>query len=120
MEKHVKAVGWLWIVWGVVSLLMTLIGLPLINTQIPGSQESLLVISGTLCISIPGFIADLAAGYGLLKFKPWARVLVIILAIVTMVFMCALILPLALGIYTLVVMFNGKTVALFKGEATPA
>jgi hypothetical protein len=119
MDKHVRVVGWLWIVWGVVSMLMALGGLPIINSQIPGSEESLLVVSGTLCVSIPGFIAALAAGFGLLKYKGWARILAIILAVVNIVFLCALIVPLALGIYTLIIMFNQKTKALFTGEGAP-
>ena len=119
MDKHVRVVGWLWIVWGGVSMLMALGGLPIINSQIPGSEESLLVVSGTLCVSIPGFIADLAAGFGLLKYKGWARILAIILAVVNIVFLCALIVPLALGIYTLIIMFNQETKALFTGEGAP-
>jgi hypothetical protein len=34
--------------------------------------------------------------------------------------MCWLILPAALAIYTLIVMFNEETKALFNGEAPPA
>jgi len=34
--------------------------------------------------------------------------------------LCALILPAALGIYTLIIMFNKETVALFRGDVTPA
>ena len=117
MDKHVRVVGWLWIVWGVVSMLMALGGLPIINSQIPGSEESLLVVSGTLCVSIPGFIADLAAGFGLLKYKGWARILAIVLAILNLILF-----PIgtAIGIYTLVILFNDEAKALFTGELTQA
>ena len=58
--------------------------------------------------------------YGLLNFNNWARILVIILAIVNLVFMCTLILPAVLAIYTLIIMFNKETAALFKEESAPA
>ena len=121
MNTHVRVVAWLWIVWGVVSILMEVIGLGFINLSgnVPNASDALLITSGSLCIFVPGVIADFIAGYGLLKFKNWARILVIILAVVNLVFMCTLILPAVLAIYTLIVMFNKETVALFKGEVTP-
>jgi len=122
MDTHVKVVGWLWIVNGVASILMVIIGLTVINWpgNVPSPQDSILVTSGVLCVFIPGIIADFVAGYGLLKYKAWARILSIILALINLVFLCALILPAALGIYTLVIMFNEETKALFRGEGTPA
>lgn len=120
MDTHVKAVGWLWIAYGVLSILMVIIGLPITYFNIPGQQDSILVISGILCIFVPGIIADFLAGYGLLQYKSWARILAIILSIINLVFLCALILPAALAIYTLIIMFNGEAKALFNGEGTPA
>jgi hypothetical protein len=101
---------------------MVIIGLTVINWpgNVPSPQDSILVTSGILCVFIPGIIADFVAGYGLLKYKAWARILSIILAVINLVFLCALILPAALGIYTLVIMFNKETKALFTGEVTPA
>lgn len=117
MNTHVKVVGWLWIANGVVTILMAIIGLIIVNVNIPDAQDSLLVTFGGLCCFIPGVIADFAAGFGLLKYMSWARILGIILAIIN------LFLPpigTAVGIYTLVIMFNEETKALFKGEVTPA
>lgn len=56
----------------------------------------------------------------LLQYKSWARILAIILGIFNLAFLCWLILPALLGIYTLIIMFNEETVALFKGETPPA
>jgi hypothetical protein len=122
MDTHVKVVGWLWIVWGVGSILMVIIGLAVINWpgNVPSPRDTLIVTSGILCFFLPGIIADFVAGYGLLNYKSWARYLSIILAVINLVFLCALIIPAALGIYTLVIMFNKETVALFRGEGTPA
>ena len=119
MDTHVKVVGWLWIVWGVGSILMVIIGLAVINWPglIPGARDSLLASFGALCFFLPGIVAYIAAGYGLLNYKSWARILAIILAILNLILF-----PIgtALGIYTLVIMFNEETKALFRGEGTPA
>jgi fructose-specific phosphotransferase system IIC component len=119
MDTHVKVVGWLWIVNGMLSILMAIIGLTVINWPgiVPSARDSLLASTGALCFFLPGIIAYIVAGYGLLKYKGWARILAIILAILNLILF-----PIgtALGIYTLVIMFNEETKSLFKGEVTPA
>jgi hypothetical protein len=119
MNTHVKVVGWLWIVNGVLSILMAIIGLTVINWPgvIPIAQDSLLASFGVVCFFLPGIIAYSITGYGLLNYKSWARILSIILAILNLILF-----PIgtALGIYTLVIMFNEETKALFRGEGTPA
>jgi hypothetical protein len=112
MDTHVKIVGWLWIANGVLSVLMAIIGLAVINWPgvIPAARDSLLASFGALCFFLPGIIAYVIAGYGLLKYKSWARILVIILAILNLILF-----PIgtAVGIYTLWAMFNDETKALF-------
>ena len=120
MNTHVKIIGWLWIAYGVVSILLVVFGLIIGNLNIPGQQESILVTSGILCFFIPLIAVDFAAGLGLLQYKSWARILAIIMAVINLVFMCWLILPAALAIYTLIIMFNEEAKALFNGEVTPA
>jgi fructose-specific phosphotransferase system IIC component len=118
MNTQVKIVGWLWIVNGMLSILMAIIGLAVINWPgiVPNPRDSLLASTGVLCFFLPGIIAYIVAGYGLLKYKSWARILAIILAILNLILF-----PIgtALGIYTLVIMFNDETKALFRGEGTP-
>ena len=118
MEKHVKIIGWLWCVNGVLGIILVLPGLAILNLtdSIPNAGDAVLITLGSLCFFIPGIIADFVACYGLLKFQNWARILAIILAIFNLVFMCWMILPAVVSIYTLVIMFNQETVALFKGE----
>ena len=119
MDTHVKVVGWLWIVWGVASILMVIIGLTVINWpgNVPSPRDSLIATSGVLCFFLPGIIVEFVAGSYLLEFKAWARILAIILGIINLPFF-----PIgtALGIYTLVIMFNEETKALFRGKGTPA
>ena len=119
MNSHVKVVGWLWIANGVLSILMALIGLTVINWPglIPNARDSILASLGALCFFLPGVIAYVLAGYGLLKYKSWARILAIILAILNLILF-----PIgtALGIYTLVIMFNEEANALFRDEVATA
>ena len=118
MEKHVKIIGWLWFVNGVLGIILVLPGLVILNLtdSIPNVGDAVLVTLGSLCFFLPGIIADFVACYGLLKFQNWARILAIILAIFNLVFMCWMIIPAVVSIYTLVIMFNKETTALFKGD----
>ena len=113
MNTQIKVVGWLWIANGVLSILMAITGLTIINWPgtVPNASDSLLVSVGALCFFIPGIIAYAVAGYGLLNYKGWARILAIILAILNL---CLFPIGTALGIYTLVIMFNDETKALFE------
>lgn len=113
MNTHVKVVAWLWIANGILSILLAIAGLTAINWPgaIPGLKETLLATIGALCFFLPGIVAYLLAGYGLLHFRPWARILAIIMAILNLIFF-----PIGttLGIYTLWVMFKRETKALFE------
>lgn len=111
MEKHVKIVAWLWILNGLLSILMAIVGLVIVNLNTPNSGNSALITVGGLCFFLPGIIAYVLAGYGLLNYKSWARILAIILAILNLILF-----PIgtAIGIYTLWVMFNDETKALFE------
>ena len=120
MKTHVKVVAWLWIINGLFSLLMGIIGLTIANFNTSNIGDAALVTFGASCFFLPGIIADFIAGYGLLQYKNWGRILAIILAIFNLVFLCYLILPAALGIYTLIIMFNDETKALFNGGTAPA
>ena len=116
MDTHVKVVGWLWIVWAVVSIFMAIGGLAIANSNVSGQGDSTLATTGILCFFVPGIIGDFLAGYGLLKYRNWGRILAIIMAIINL-----LNIPFgtALGIYTLIIMFNKETKALISGEGTP-
>ena len=118
MEKHVKIIGWLWFLNGVLGIILVLPGLAILNLtdSLPDVGDAVLITIGSLCFFLPGIIADFVACYGLLKFQNWARILAIILAIFNLVFMCWMIIPAVVSIYTMIILFNQETVALFKGE----
>lgn len=121
METHVKIVGWLNIIFSI----MTVIGALCLATILTGSglisgdQTAISILSiiasvavgMAIVFSIPEFIA----GIGVLKYKQWARILMIILGVFDLLAF-PVILPALFGLYTLWVMFNSETQLLFEGE----
>jgi hypothetical protein len=117
METHVKVVGWLWVILGALTLLGALCAVVSIagGGLISGDQDALLATGITatvlgLFLILSGAV-NLIAGVGLLKFKPWARILALILAILNLL---AFPIGTALGIYTLWVLLTKETEPLFQ------
>jgi len=116
MDSHVKALGWLWIISGVLSIGSALcLGFGIGGSGFISDDQTAFIttsIVGVICGGslFLGGILDLIAAYGLFNFKSWARILAIILGIFNL-----FLFPIGtlLGIYTLWVMFNDETKALF-------
>jgi hypothetical protein len=126
MLTHVKVIAWLHIVLGGLGILAA-VGLLLLFGGIAGlvgatdhSQDARIAIPilggiGAILfivialMSIPGIIA----GFGLLKFAPWARILTIVLSALHI-----LNIPIgtAIGIYSLWVLTNRETEQLFSRQ----
>ena len=116
MQDHVKIVAWLNIVYSsVIALIGVLILLVMAGAGILSQDKTALlvtsglgvVIAAILCImAVPGIIA----GIGLLKMRPWARVLAIIAGALHLL---SFPLGTALGVYTIVVMLNDRVTAMF-------
>ena len=116
MEKHVTIVAVLRIAFSALGILaaviifLAVVGGGLISgdsdamriTAIVGPSIALVLV----LVSLPGIIG----GVGLLKYKQWARILVIILAILDLF---NIPIGTALGIYTLWVLFQDETAQLF-------
>ena len=111
MDTHVKALGWLWILNGLLSVFMAIIGVVILILNVDDGGSAVLACTGAVCFFLPGVIAYILAGYGLLNYKSWARILTIILAILNLILF-----PIGtiLGIYSLWVMFNDEAKALFE------
>jgi len=118
MQDHVKIIGILWIIFGCFSLLgaaalfLILFGvsfIPDLDTIAPGILRvaAVLLSSFMMLLGIPKIIG----GIGLLKGREWARILVLIVS-----FLSLLSIPFgtALGIYSIVVLFNKETVKFFQ------
>lgn len=116
MEKHVIIVAALRIAFGALGLLtavivfMAVVGGGLISGDADAIRATAIIgpaLAAFLVLtSLPGIIG----GVGLLKWKGWARVLVIILAILDLF---NIPIGTALGIYTLWVLLKDETAQLF-------
>ena len=89
------------------------------------SQRTSAALSIVPCIcsvaALPLFVVlslpQIVCGIYLLKFRPWARVLAIVLAILSLIHI-----PFGtiFGVYALVILFHKDTEALFTGRALPS
>jgi len=126
MEQHVKMVGILNIVAGGLGVLIALFilvffgGLAGLATQdsdpeAPVGAAILGMVGGIAFFAIAVFsVPSIIAGYGLLKFREWARVLGMVMSVLHL-----LNIPLgtALGIYGIWVLTKDETRALLKEKA---
>lgn len=117
MQTHVKVLGWLYIILGILGLLVAgAVMLIVIGAGwISGDQTAMtvttivgLVVGAFLfLVSAPGIVD----GVGLLNYKPWARVLGLVLGILNLPgFPTGTI----LGAYTLYVLLDDETSLLFS------
>lgn len=124
MAQQVKILGILHIVFGALCVIGGLIVLAIMGgiAGIVGASDAsqdaavaipiLAAIGGFVCIlclviGLPGLVG----GIGLLQFKPWARITVIVLSALDLIHV-----PIgtALGIYGFWVLLNPETEAMFK------
>jgi len=116
MGKHVKIIGGLWIVLGMLGFLWAffvsalMIGVSFIpDIETPFLLRGIGFWAGLIIfvMSLP----EIIAGIFLLRKREWARIFTLVLA-----FMSLLNFPLgtALGVYTIVILFKPETVQLFS------
>jgi len=129
MRDQVNVVGILWIILGALvilaSALLVFIGGGGVLAGLISRDHDAAAIGALLgglfgviavFIFVMGLVA-LLAGIGLRKWRPWARILTIILAILNLLHF-----PIgtAIGVYSLVVLFNADVVAAFNAQRTGA
>jgi len=119
MEKHVNILGWLYIVFSVFGLFLAIFLFWIIagGGLISGDPQAIF-ITGIVATAIAGFftiisIPGIIGGIYLLKWKPWARILVLILGCLNLIDI-----PFGtiLGIYTIWVLMKDETAQLFQSR----
>jgi hypothetical protein len=118
MRQHVTLLGALHIAFGVILLLLAIVVFTaVVGGGIISGDSDVMFITGTVGTLVGGFLALLSlpgiiAGFGLLNYRPWARIVAMILGAVNL-----LNIPFgtALGIYTLWVLLQPDTTVLFEG-----
>lgn len=119
MSTHVRVLGWLHIIFGVFGLCGALLvfGGSIVGALFSGSVMGMLGagIGGTLAAMFLALLSvpSLFAGYGLLKFRPWARTLTIVLAIFELI---RIPFGTVLGIYSLWVLLSSEGAAQFQTQ----
>lgn len=127
MATHVKVIAVLYLIAGVLLLaaaMFTPLALGLVAGLVGSSGDPDAAVGATV-LGFAGVALSVifvvlaapfvAAGWGLLKFREWARILGIILGAI-----CLTKIPLGtvVGIYALVILFRKDTEALFRGPVT--
>jgi hypothetical protein len=119
MRDHVRILAWCFIVYSAIIVLIGVgIGsIVLFGGAISGNREAILITSavgaGIACFLIVLSLPGMLAGIGLLKMRPWARIIAIVVGVLHIL---SFPLGTALGIYTLWVLLNVETEALFRGQ----
>ena len=120
MEKHVTLVaviniafGFLGIFIGIV-LFIVLVGAGIISQDPEAMKITTIVAVALACFLILTSIPEIIGGFGLLKRKPWARVLILVIAVIDLMFI-----PIGtlIGIYELWVLLQEDTAKLFQASA---
>ena len=118
MQDHIKIIGILWIVFGIFSLIGALFLFSLLFgvSLIPDMGEIAPGILRFVAIFIGGFLAllgipKIVGGLGLLRQQEWARILILAVS-----FLSLINIPFgtALGIYSIIVLFNKETSKVFQ------
>jgi hypothetical protein len=117
MATHVKILGWLHLIFGALGILgaFAVMGGTMLGGFFTGSLGGMIGLSmiGTFAavIIIAYAIPGLLAGYGLLRFAPWARILTIVLALFELI---RFPFGTCLGVYSLWVLLSADGAALFR------
>jgi hypothetical protein len=125
MEKHVTLVGALHIGYSAFQILggmiafLLIVGAGLIGGFIAeeGLVAAITFFVGTtitlwvLVVSIPGIVG----GIGLLRYKPWARYMVLVLSVLALL---NIPIGIAIGIYSIWVLVQDKTATLFASKSS--
>ncbi len=119
MEKHVTLVaviniafGFLGIFFGLV-LFVVLIGAGIISHDPEALKITTIVGIAVGCFLILTSIPEIIGGFGLLRRRPWARILILVIAVMDLLFI-----PIGtlIGIYELWVLLQEDTAKLFKAS----
>jgi len=123
MLTHVKVIAWLQIIYGlfIACIAVLTFGGILVGSMFSGSLTGM--IGGSILGGFVGLFLgargalSVVAGWGLLTLRPWARILMIVLAILGLF---SFPFGTALSVYTLWVLFSNEGAALFNSPRPSA
>ncbi len=115
MQNHVRLLGILFVIWGILSIVFGLIifAVFLGGGLLAGNEDAFAVLSiigiaiGAFCV-LTG-IPEIIGGWGLLRKMRWARIVVLIMAVFNVI---SPPFGTALGVYAFWVLFNPESKAI--------
>ena len=119
MDQHITLAGALRIGAGVLGIMIAIIVFVAVTGGglLSGDREAIAITSmvGSIIAAILVIfsIPDIIAGIGLLKRRPWARILTLILSCIDLI---EIPFGTALGVYSLWVLLNDETTEIFKNQ----
>jgi tellurite resistance protein TehA-like permease len=119
MKKHITILGALYIACGCLHILTAMIVFSLVvGGGVLSCDEEAIAVTSAVGTAVASFLILLAApgiigGIGLLKWRPWSRILVLILGCLNLF---SIPFGTALGIYTIWVLMDDETIELFRRE----
>lgn len=122
VQQHVTVLGWLYIIGHAIFLAIGgFVFILLVGIGVASGEPAARSILGVVGMSVGGLLAvlsvpGLAAGYGLLTHKPWARVLALVVGILGLVNVPV---GTAIGLYAVWVLTQPAATVVFA-EPTPA
>jgi hypothetical protein len=116
MEKHITILGVLYIALSALGIFAAaIVFAAVVGGGLISQDQQAIAITAVVGPAIAGFILALSVpgligGIFLLKRRPWARILVLVLGFVNLI---EIPIGTALGIYTIWVLFKNETIQLF-------
>jgi len=121
MQDHIKVIGILWIIFGCLSLFGALVLFTILFgvSFIPDMGEIAPGILRIIGFTLSSFLAILGlpkiiGGIGLLKRQEWGRILILVVSFLSLI---SIPFGTALGIYSMIILFNRETIKLFNPQA---
>jgi hypothetical protein len=117
MDTHIKVLGFIYIIAGVILVVLGLFLFGILGgAGLLSQDKQAFLITGFIGTALAVFffvlsVPSIIAGIGLLKRREWARILTIILGIFHLF---GFPIGTAIGVYTLYVLFNDQAKALFS------
>jgi len=122
MKKHITVLGALYIAFGAMQILTAMIVFTLVvGGGVLSCDEEAIAITSAVGSAVAFLLIFLAApgvigGIGLLKWRPWSRILVLILGCLNLF---SIPFGTALGIYTIWVLMDDESAELFRSKPGP-
>ena len=117
MDTHIKVVGLINIVFGILGLMAAgIVFIAVAGGGLLSGDEEAILITSIVATSVSSVIAifsipEIIAGWGILKMKSWGRILGIVISVLDLL---AFPIGTAFGIYGLWVLLNEETERIFK------